>query len=311
MSSALRKSFYERFARIANEAGIAWAVLSGIEGYPADIGRDLDVTCRNADDADRLVQTFVACLREHAFRWIVYPSPIWGRRVLGITADYAAVELHIYQPVRIGSISLTPRWDRLERQGGLFPTDPLLRYFKRCLMPALIGTEGWRAKCAQTVRPADIPWWMRATARKVAAGRELSSFDGARLSLLYLLANPIRGSANFVRWRMRHRRYRDFPAAPVYQLVASDGTGPFRDLVRGALAEIFTGFICVDEIESRRVRGMQAAQRLTYVTRPRADLGELRPIAYPAPAESEVLERVVEAFASFNERWRPVGMRGA
>lgn len=308
MSSNLRKAFYERFARAAHEARVRWAVLSGIEGYPADIGRDLDVTCPDAAEGHRLAQVFVDCLRREGFRWVVFPSPIWGRRILGITEDYAAVELHIVSPVRIGGISLEPRWDALELEGGLFPADPLLRFFKRCLMPALMRREAWRRKCAETAVPREMPWWMRGTAHKVFSGEPLSTFDGYRLSFLYFLANPLRAAINFVRWRVRHRRFRNFPAAPVYQLSASDGADSFRALATRSLAEVFTGFICVDEIEPRRVKGMQAAQRLTYLTRPRSDLADVRAIPAAPQDETEILRRVVENFAAFNERWRPPEM---
>jgi hypothetical protein len=305
MSKAMRKRFYELFARAANEARVGWAVLSGIEGYPADIGRDLDVTCRDAGEAKRLVAVFVDCLSREGFRWIVFPSPIWGRRVLGITEDYAAVELHVVSPVRIAGISLVPQWDALEREGGLFPTDPLLRFFKRCLMPALLRGEAWRRKCAETAMPRDIPWWMRGTARKVFDGKQLSAFDGIRLSFLYFIANPISAVVNFVRWRVRHRRYREFPAAPVYQVSAADDAEAFRTLATRSLAEIFTGFICVDDVEPHRVKGMQAAQRLTYLTRPRPDIPDVRKLPAPLQDENELLRRIVENFAAFNERWRP------
>lgn len=306
-SKAMRKQFYELFARAANDAGIAWAVLSGIEGYPADIGRDLDVACKDAKEAQRLLEVFLGCLRREGFRWIVFPSPVWGRRVLGITEDYAAVELHIVSPVRIGGISLEPRWGQIELECGVFPADPLLRFFKRCLMPALLRNEAWRRKCAETSVPQDMPWWMRATARKVFSGEPLSALDGYKLSFLYFLANPAQAIVNFVIWRLRHRRFRNFPAAPVYHLSAPGGAAGFHALAKQSLDEVFTGFICVDNVEPYRVKGMQAAQRLTYITRPRPDIPDVRPLPVPLQDEGELLRRIVENFAAFNERWRPAG----
>lgn len=305
MSSALRKQFYELFARAANEAGIAWVVLSGTEGYPAGIGRDLDVACRNSREAKRLAEAFTACLRQQGFRWIVYPSPIWGQRILGITGDYAAVELHIVAPVRIGSVSLEPEWDALEYEGGLFPIDPLLRFFKRCLMPALTRSEAWRRKCAETALPARLPWWMRITARKLLAGNELTRFDSLRLAALYFIATPSTAVHNLARWRIRRGVRHGYPAAPVYQLSAATDAGAFVALAERALREVFTGFVCVDDENPKRVKTLQATQRLTFLTRPRADIENVRTIPNPLPGESELLERVVEAFVAFNEQWRP------
>ncbi len=305
MPNALRKQFYEFFARKAKEAGIAWAVLSGIEGYPADIGRDLDVACRDSQEAQRLRDLFVVCLRQRGFRWIVYPSPIWGRRILGITEDYAAVELHIVSPVRIGSISLVPAWDRLDMIEGLFPVDPLLRYFKRCLMPALTRNEAWRRKCAETAVPARMPWWIQPTARRIARGEELARADSLKLSALYFVAHPAAAIANLVRWRFRRGVRRSYPAAPVYQLADATSSEYFLALARTSLAQIFTGFICVDDVGSRRINALQAIQNLTFLTRSRPDVRDVRVIPGTVSGDRELLTTIVEAFVAFNERWKP------
>jgi hypothetical protein len=305
MSSTLRKEFYELFARAANDAGIAWVVLSGIEGYPAGIGRDLDVCCKNSDEAERLTAMFVACLRNRGFRWVVYPSPIWGRRILGITENYAAVELHIVSPVRIGSISLEPTWDVLEYEGGLFPVDPLMRFFKRCLMPAVTRSEAWRRKCAETALPARMPWWMRSTARKVLAGRELTKLDDLTFGLLFLTAHPLTTIKNFARWRVRRGVRRNYPAAPVYQLDAGIGSDAFIAAAERSLGDVFTGFVCVDDTIPKRIKALQATQRLTFLTKPRADIEDVRAIPYPLSGENELLKTVVDEFVVFNKRWQP------
>lgn len=307
MSSELRKEFYERFARAANDTGIAWAVLSGIEGYPAGIGRDLDAACRAPRDAKLLCETFVANLRGHGFRWIVFPSPIWGRRILGITEGYEAAELHIVDPVRIGWISLTPAWGALEYEGGVFPTDPVLRFFKRCLMPALMNNGAWRSKCAQTRIPSKLPWWLDFAARRVRCGCDFTDRDRLRLFSAYFISNPMTAMANLVRWRVRHSVRRSYPAAPVYLLTGSIDPDAFHTLSRRALSEVFTGFVCVDDYSPKRVKALQAAQRLVFLSKERTDIRDIRAIPQDVDDEAKLVRFVVEEFCSFNERWGPKG----
>lgn len=304
-SADLRKSFYENFARKANEAGVAWAVLSGIDGYPESIGRDLDVTCRSRQDADRLCAIFVDCMKAHDFRWIVYPSPIWGRRIMGITADYRAVELHVVIPVQVASIALQPDWSAIEYAGGLFPTNALMRFFKRCLTPALARSGGWIEKCAQMRLPPDMPWWLRPVAKKLQAGRELTNWDRASLSASHFLVHPLRSIRGVVRWRVRRGVRRGYPAAPVYQLAGLVDPEEFRDKARQTLGEVFTGVICVDEWSPKRIKANQAVQRLVFLTTERPDVPDARRAAPSLETEEKLMEFLVEEFCRFNERWRP------
>jgi hypothetical protein len=307
MSGELRKRFYEHFARTANDSGIRWTVLSGIDGYPPGIGRDLDVACAGRDDADQLCKVFLSCLHEHTFRWIVYPSPIWGRRILGITQDYETVELHIVHPVRVGIVTLTPAWSAIEYVGGVFPSDPLARFFKRCLMPALVGGGGWQRKCAGTPMPDRLPWWMRSIARKVKSGRALGSLDRLALYSLYFIDSPARAVVGLVQWRVRRAIRRTYPAAPVYQLNGAIDPEAFLGLSQRLLSEVFTGFICIDDYSPKRVRAMQAAQRLVFLSKHRPDIRDIRAIPDGVQGSSELLEFVMGEFCSFNERWRPGG----
>lgn len=304
-SERLRSNFYERFARAANDAAVGWAVLSGIEGYPAHIGRDLDVTCRSRSDANLLSKVFVSCLHEHKFRWIVFPSPIWGKRIIGITEKYEAVELHIVYPVRVVSVSLAPDWHALVYEGGLFPTDPLLRYFKRCMIPALIGGEPWRIKCSQVRPPAKLPWWMRRTARQIARGRDLAWHDRLALFSAFFVSHPASFLMNFWWWLRRRSIRRQYPAAPVYQLDGMIDPESFLSLAKRSLSEVFTGFACVDDDDPRRVMALQAVQRLVFLTKKRGDISEVQPLPADVRDEAKLLDFIVERFSDFNERWRP------
>jgi hypothetical protein len=308
MSGELRKRFYEHFAGVANAAGVRWTILSGIDGYPAGIGRDLDVACAARMDADQLCKVFVSCLRQHEFRWIVYPSPIWGRRILGITQDYETVELHIVHPIRVGIVTLRPDWGAIEYVGGVFPSDPLARFFKRCLMPALAGSAAWKRKCAESPAPGHLPWWMRSFTRKVKSGRAITSLDRLELYILYMTRNPPIALNSFYQWCVKRVISRNYPAAPVYQLNGTIDPEAFLSLSQRLLSEVFTGFACIDDLSPNRVRDMQAAQRLVFLSKHRSDLRDVCAIPENMKANAELLGFVVEEFCSFNERWRPGGV---
>ena len=304
-SEDLRKKVYEHFARAANDTDIGWVVLSGIEGYPASIGRDLDVACRTRRDADLLCKVFLFCLHELDLRWIVFPSPIWGRRIIGINEKYETVELHIVEPVRIACVSLSPDWRALVYEGGIFPTDPLMRFFKRCMIPALRGGEGWRAKCSQVQPPRTLPWWMHRAARRIQAGRNLNLHDRLGLFVAYFVSNPATFLKNSWGWLRRRSIRRQYPAAPVYNLAGIIDPDAFLSLAKGSLSEVFTGFACVDDCNPRQVKALQANQQLVFLTRERQDISEIQALPRGVRDEAKLIDFVVEKFCSFNERWRP------
>jgi hypothetical protein len=308
MPGELRKRFYEHVAGAANAAGVRWTVLSGIDEYPAGIGRDLDVACARRGDADELCRVFVSSLNQFEFPWIVYPSPIWGRRILGITQGYETVELHIVHPVRVGAITLTPAWDAIELVGGVFPSDPVARFFKRCLMPALVGGAGWQMKCAQSPMPDRLPWWMRSIAGKAKSGANLDAADRRALYCRYVLGSPGRATVSLIQWQLRHAVRRNYPAAPVYRLGRAMDPAAFLALSRHHLGEVFTGFACADDFSPKRVRAMQAAQRLVFLSKHRPEIRDVRAIPDDMEGGAKLLEFVVREFCSFNERWRPEGV---
>ena len=98
---------------------------------------------------------------------------------------------------------------------------------------------------------------------------------------------------------------RQFPAAPVYQLDGKIDADSFHSLAKRSLSEVFTGFICVDDDDPRRVMALQAIQRLVYLTKKRSDISEVQTLPGDVRDEAKLLEFIVESFSDFNERWRP------
>jgi hypothetical protein len=79
----------------------------------------------------------------------------------------------------------------------------------------------------------------------------------------------------------------------------------FLSLAKDSLSEVFTGFACVDNDNPRRVKALQANQKLVFVTKDRQDISEIQALPREIRDHAKLLDFVVEKFCSFNERWRP------
>src|SRR5438309_2691057 len=89
----------EKVAEAWNSAGIDYAVLHGIEHYPDEVGRDLDVLVSRRDSKRALV---VATRTLHEQGYVVAsPSPIWGRRVIAAPSGEWADALEIHTITRL------------------------------------------------------------------------------------------------------------------------------------------------------------------------------------------------------------------
>ena len=305
MSVELRKQTYRIFAEAANDASIRWVVLHGIEGYPNKIGRDLDVTAINLKDTSRLLDVFASVLHRESFRSIVHTSPIWGRRILGITEDYNVVELHTIERVRFANVEFKPDWNAVEYVEGLFPVERFVSFCKSCLMPAIAGDRSWRRKCNGVPEPTRVPWWSRRVIKQAQALNEVTSISIATLCGGYLLAHPLVSTENSYRW-LRTKIMAQFqPTAPVYSLPKWIEQQEFESIVKQRLGELFLDVVCGDKISQLDIRYRQSRQQLVYLTQGAVNKLAAVEIGPGRLSPDELLEFLVTSFCKFNERWHP------
>jgi hypothetical protein len=303
MSLDFRKKIYVDFARQVNLSSTRWIVLHGAEGYPASIGRDLDVAFKNHADLKQLLNTFETCVRRHGVRWIVHTSPLWGRRILGITSDYNVVELHTIPRVYWFNVNMEPDWQNVELSEGIFPVDSAMAFFKTCMMPALVADKKWRCKCEEAKAPDSVPWWLARATKDVKNGQALSTATKVTLLGGFLVSRPFASLANIGFWLKRKRQIYLQPTVPVYRIPAWTSEVAFEKLIKNRLGEIFINVVCVDNLPVRQIQKMQSGQNMVFITM--ADKRKLNVVELKREpsAEEGLLQDVVEAFVSFSKRW--------
>jgi hypothetical protein len=303
MSLEFRKKIYVDFAHDANQSQTRWIVLHGMEGYPEGMGRDLDIAFKTEADLKKLLTTFETCVRRHGVRWVVHPSPLWGRRVLGITSGYDVVELHTIPKVCWFNVNMVPDWQNVELSEGVFPVESTMAFFKTCMLPALVADKKWRCKCEEAKAPENVPWWLARAAKNVKNGIALST--AAKVSLLggFLVSRPLASLVNLGTWIKRKRQVYLQPTVPIYRIPPALDKTAFETLMRDRLGELFLEFVCADHLPLRKIQKIQAGQNMLFVSP--ADKRKLNAVELTrGPSEQEdLLLDVVEAFVRFSKRW--------
>lgn len=303
MSLDFRKKIYVDFARQANQSETNWVVLHGAEGYPARIGRDLDVTFKGHADLTQLLNTFESCVRRHGVRWVVHPSPLWGRRILGITSDYDVVELHTIPRVYWFNVNMVPDWQNVELSDGIFPVEKMMAFFKTCMMPALVAAKSWRCKCEDAKAPDSVPWWLVRATTDVKKSKALTTVTKLSLFSGFFIRHPIASFVNLGSWVKRKFQLYLQPTVPVYRISSEMDKVAFEKLMNDRLGELFLDVVCADHFPLQQIRKIQAGQNMVFVTS--ADKRKLNAVELTKErsGEEKLLQDVVEAFVSFSKRW--------
>lgn len=129
----------EEVAAAWNRAGITYAVAHGIDGYPATVGRDIDVLIR-ADQVAAGLTIAEHVLVAHGFT-VIHPPPLWGARLLAShNADWDSVwiEIHTLTQLSWRNVRLADTPHPSEHWGP-FQVDPWVSFSKRILHPLLDG----------------------------------------------------------------------------------------------------------------------------------------------------------------------------
>jgi hypothetical protein len=128
----------EAVAAAWNRAGVPYAVVHGLDDYPAAVGRDLDVLVR-AGEQVRARDVARRALAEAGFT-VAQPPPLWGERLVaainGESADL--MEVHLITEISWRNVLLAAS-PRPTARTGPFAVDPWAAFAKRVLMPLLAG----------------------------------------------------------------------------------------------------------------------------------------------------------------------------
>src|SRR5919201_459400 len=143
-----RVALAEAIASSWGEGTIEYAVVHGLERYPARIGRDLDVAI-GRENVARAVQTAVACGRDHGFGIVLFRWSHWGLYQLALLDPQESVALAIdllcttdVWRAKLVRLVDRPQRDRItagDDQLGPFRISEEGRFLKSCVRPLLCG----------------------------------------------------------------------------------------------------------------------------------------------------------------------------
>lgn len=118
-----------------NQAGLCYAVMHGIDEYPAAVGRDLDILVE-PNDQERLLSVAQEILIRSGWR-VVRPVNTWGERIVAFSGNNG-LELHTVQQLSWREVVFSTRPEP-RSSDDLFPRDPWATFVKQILMPGFRG----------------------------------------------------------------------------------------------------------------------------------------------------------------------------
>jgi hypothetical protein len=145
----LRVATGEALAESLNHAGIRYVLINGLYGYPAGIGRDLDILVR-PEDVPRIVDRSLQVCAELGWddlliRWSPYGT--WQLYLIRKDTErlsWLEVDPMLKDPMVLGAASLFDEWEKpggfgVDSYRGPFPVSKVGHYVKSQLRPILYG----------------------------------------------------------------------------------------------------------------------------------------------------------------------------
>lgn len=118
-----------------NEASLCYAIMHGIDEYPAAVGRDLDILVE-PNDQELLLSIAREILLKNGWQ-VVRPVNTWGERIVGFSGNNG-LELHTVRKLSWREIIFSTRPEP-QSSDSFFPRDPWATFVKQILMPGFRG----------------------------------------------------------------------------------------------------------------------------------------------------------------------------
>ena len=131
----------EVVARAWNVRGVNYLVTHGLGGYPAELGRDLDILMDQAQ-APQALRHASELLTDLGWETIVSPPDLWGKRIVALheqNGSFVYLELHTTRPLRWTLIRFTGAYESPDTTVGPFPVNAWVTFAKAMLLPLLAG----------------------------------------------------------------------------------------------------------------------------------------------------------------------------
>lgn len=132
-----------------NEARLHYAIMHGIDEYPAAVGRDLDILVDRSDE-HRLLDVAREILLKNGWQ-VVRPANTWGERIVAFSGNIG-LELHTVRELSWREVVFSSRPEP-RSVDDFFPRDPWATFVKQVLMP---GFRGDRDKVRSNLALLDL-----------------------------------------------------------------------------------------------------------------------------------------------------------
>ena len=290
-----RKSIYEDFAKDARAEGLEWIVLHGIEGYPESIGRDLDSYCIDTQTIFRACELFEnAAKKNKDTLYVMYPNPLWGKRVLAISKDYEVAELHILYRINSGIIRCVPDMQK-KKYIGDFPYEEKAMEFKEVVM-CLLGNNGKVIARMEKNGISSYNGVLRSAYKHLKENGAISKTDKVRIYLKYM--GSIFATIDSIRYSLKVKKERINSATTSIVEFVNYSESAYEQL-RSIIFEVFTDYHCGDTMPIDKMIRCTSRQEFIYLTKPRNDYSDQHLIIDLSDVNASA-KQIVDEFNNYN-----------
>ena len=223
----------ERIASAWNREGIVYAVAHGIEQYPDELGRDIDVFVqrRHLEKARRLA---IAILRDY-FEVVIAPEwDVWPLRQIFAFGEENSLQIDLFTALLWGPVALVEDVNPVATVHGLFKIDPWANFAKNVLLKILGGIQPlsftWTSEYEEVVLRRCEVLFGKDYAKKIIEvlqkgnlieGKPLISEFRKAVILRSFIRHPLKSFFNSLCWPIKKARlyfFRRFPSMAVIGL---------------------------------------------------------------------------------------------
>lgn len=122
MNYAIKKiNLFKKFSKLMAQKKIEWIVIGGLNNFPKQIGRDLDIILKDPKKINIVKKIYFRCLMDFKIKNIITKKDYYGNLLIAFDNKFNYYELHIcHNSVRSGFFSIDPNWRSLDKKKNYF-----------------------------------------------------------------------------------------------------------------------------------------------------------------------------------------------
>ena len=212
----IKNLVFNLFAKKMREKNIKWVVIGGLNNYPNEIGRDMDIVIENKNKVSQVIKIFKYCLKKYKIEKIVNKNDFYGNIILAYDNNFNYYEIHICpKKLRTGFFSSEVYWNNLKNV-GLFKIDPITYSFKNYFSA--------RKKKVKILKPFNIndPVWLKIFLSFKKNNKGINFIEFIFVSFVFIITNPFTTILNLFEWFAKRIQQMNYIHSKVYYLSNND-----------------------------------------------------------------------------------------